>query len=127
VDEGEWLGTRTEVHSMMDLSDGLASDLVHILRASGRNADGGLSAEIELTAIPVPACTTLELAVAGGEDYKLLFTAQPDRFDRLAEDYLARFGAPLHPIGRIVPGPPEIVWLDGGNPVSKDWHGFTHF
>jgi thiamine-monophosphate kinase len=130
VDEGEWLGSRTEVHSMIDLSDGLASDLLHILRASGK-ADGvmgPLAAEIELTAIPTPVDT--ELAVTGGEDYKLLFTVAADEFDRLAEDFRTRFRGALYPIGRIIEGRdevPEIRWLEKGIPVEKKLRGFVHF
>jgi thiamine-monophosphate kinase len=119
VAEGEWLGGRVEVHSMIDLSDGLASDLLHILKASG------VGAEIDLDAIPTPA--DIELAVAGGEDYKLLFTAAPDKYTRLAGDYLARFGAPLYPVGRITETTPEIIWLEKGSPVTKNWRGFVHF
>lgn len=119
VSEGEWLGGRTEVHSMIDISDGLASDLVHILRASGTGA------EIDTDAIPTTA--SLELAVTGGEDYKLLFTLAPDDYARLSDNYRAHFGMPLHPVGRIVTGPPTIQWLEGGRPVAKEWRGFVHF
>ncbi len=119
VQEGEWLGGRTEVRSMIDLSDGLASDLVHILRASE------VAAEIELSAMPTPVA--IEFAVAGGEDYKLLFTVAPDRYARMAEDYRERFGAALHPIGRIVAGTPRIVWMERGVAVEKDWRGYVHF
>jgi thiamine-monophosphate kinase len=119
VAEGEWLGGRPEVHAMIDLSDGLASDLVHVLRASG------VGAEIELTAIPTPV--PIELAVTGGEDYKLLFTVAADGYARLADDFLARFGTPLHPVGRVTSGQPEIRWLEKGAPVQKNWRGFTHF
>ncbi len=119
VDQGEWLGGRKEVHSMIDLSDGMASDLRHILRASG------VGAEIELESVPTPV--SKETALTGGEDYKLLFTVEPEGFALLAEDYLKRFGAPLHPVGRIVEGPPEIVWLEGDKPVVIDFRGFVHF
>jgi thiamine-monophosphate kinase len=119
VAEGEWLGERAEVHSMLDLSDGLASDLGHILKASG------VGAKIELGAIPTPV--SIEDAVAGGEDYKLLFTVALDCFANLAADYLAEFGVPLYAVGRITDAPPEIVWLEDGHPVTRDWHGFVHF
>lgn len=119
VAEGEWLGGRAEVHSMIDLSDGLASDLTHILKASE------VGAEVDLDAIPTPVAT--ELAVTGGEDYKLLFTVAPDRYASLAKDYRARFGTPLHPVGRIVSGEPAIKWLENGTPVPKEWYGFVHF
>jgi thiamine-monophosphate kinase len=119
VEEGQWLGTRPEVHSMIDLSDGLASDLVHILRASK------VGAEIELTAIPTTV--SIEQAVTGGEDYKLLFTVAPNEYGRLAEDYITRFGTQLYPIGRTASGTPEIRWLENGTPVTKNWRGFVHF
>ena len=119
VAEGEWLGCRAEVHSMIDLSDGLASDLTHILKASG------VGAEVELTDIPTPVTT--ELAVAGGEDYKLLFTVAPESWESLRAEYRTRFGTELHPVGRIVPGNNTIVWLENGAPVKKNWRGFTHF
>ena len=74
---------------MMDLSDGLASDLGHILDRSSAGA------EVELSLIPVAPGSDLRTAACGGEDYKLLLTADPSAADRLAADYLARFGSPL--------------------------------
>ena len=118
VNEGIWLGGRNEVHAMMDISDGIASDLLHILQMSG------VGAEVSLDMIPTN--TPIELAVAGGEDYKLLLTADVGAAARLAEDYKAKFGEPLYEIGRIVAGE-EIRWLDCGNPVLLECEGFAHF
>ena len=118
VNEGIWLGGRNEVHAMMDISDGIASDLLHILQMSG------VGAEVSLDMIPTN--TPIELAVAGGEDYKLLLTVDVGAAARLAEDYKAKFGEPLYEIGRIVAGE-EIRWLDRGNPVLLEYEGFAHF
>ncbi len=104
VEEGEWLGTRPEVHSMIDLSDGLASDLRHILKASG------VGATIELASIPTTVSP--EIAVTGGEDYKLLFTVAPEAFDALINDYKERFGSEPYLVGNITSGRPEIVWTE---------------
>ncbi len=120
VAEGLWLGTRPEVHAMMDLSDGLASDIRHILEHSH------CGAELDTERIPVAAGAELRLAACGGEDYKLLFTAEPAEADRLATDFENRFGVPLYPIGRITDGA-ELVWRQNGRPVELDWHGFSHF
>lgn len=120
VDEGIWLGGRPEVHAMMDLSDGLASDLRHILDES----DCG--AEVELERIPVAAGSDLRMAACGGEDYKLLFTAAPTATRQLEEEFLARFGTPLHRIGRITERA-GLTWLQAGSPVQLDWQGFTHY
>lgn len=120
VDEGIWLGGRPEVHAMMDLSDGLASDLRHILDES----DCG--AEVELERIPVAAGADLRTAACGGEDYKLLFTAAPTATRQLEEEFLARFGTPLHRIGRITERA-GLTWLQAGSPVQLDWQGFTHY
>ena len=75
VAEGIWLGERPEVHAMMDISDGIASDLRHILHQSG------VGAEVDTECIPTPV--DLETAVSGGEDYKLLFTVAPESANTL--------------------------------------------
>ncbi len=120
VAEGQWLGEQECVHAMMDISDGAASDLVHILEASG------VGAEIETDDIPTD--TTLENALCGGEDYKLLFTVASEFADDLAARFSREFGSDIYPIGRIVPSSVhEIVWLKSGRRIRPDWHGFTHF
>jgi len=120
VAEGIWLGEQADVHAMMDLSDGLASDIRHILDRSG------VGAELELERIPVAAGSDLRTAACGGEDYKLLFTADALSADRLAAGFRARFGTPLYPIGRITAGQ-GLAWLRSGHPEPLDWHGFTHY
>ena len=188
VEMGQALAALTGVHAMMDISDGIASDLRHILKASSgpnslaeeavqlrpsslnphllpadegcgrvtldsslrRVLPGPLSAEIDLKALPLSeelkaVCAErgwdpVELAVGGGEDYELLFTAAPGTV--LPEGCTV--------IGRIVDigselGDPstalrmtekrsgmtekrqgmggEIRWIGS----EKEYKGFTHF
>lgn len=120
VGEGIWLGTRPEVHAMMDISDGLASDIRHIMERSGAGA------AIDIDRIPVAAGADTRTAACGGEDYKLLLTADADAAERLAADFRAHFGTPLYPVGRIT-DTGELVWLENGTPRMLDWHGFTHY
>lgn len=119
VEEGVWLGTRQEVHAMMDLSDGLASDLPRIAACSHVNA------EIYTERIPAPA--GLESALTGGEDYKLLFTADAACCEHLRADFVARFHAPLYEIGSIGEGEPEVRFLRNGIPLPFVGEGFRHF
>lgn len=119
IEAGSWLGARREVHAMMDLSDGIASDLRHILEASQ------VGAAVELDAIPVAEGATLRDALCGGEDYKLLFTAEGSAAERLADAFEAHFGRPLYPIGRITDD--GLVWLRDGMPTEEQWQGFRHF
>ncbi|MFI3247496.1 MAG: thiamine-phosphate kinase [Rikenellaceae bacterium] len=121
VVEGVWLGDKNGVNAMMDISDGVASDLRHILRASG------VGAEVELSQIPLCESATLQQALCSGEDYELLFTVSPDMAETLQEEYLAHFNRPIYPIGKIVAEGTDITWLHNGAPHSGEFHGFTHY
>jgi thiamine-monophosphate kinase len=68
---GRWLQQRGLATAMIDLSDGLSVDLAHICQESG------VSAQINAADIPIAKGANLELALHGGEDYELLFTAPP--------------------------------------------------
>ncbi|MCH5330503.1 MAG: thiamine-phosphate kinase [Alistipes sp.] len=120
IEEGIWLGGRREVHAMMDLSDGLASDLEHILKASH------VGARIDTECIP--CVSDLKTAVCGGEDYKLLFTMRHSAVNRLRSEFAEEFGYAPAVIGTITKSQsnrPE--WFADGKPIEADWQGFTHF
>ena len=119
--EGLWLGERTEVHAMTDLSDGLASDLRHIAEQSH------VGATVDLERIPIAPDSDLVTALTGGEDYKLLFTAAPEALPALCRAFESRFGRPLYPIGTVTEAEDDtIVWLDRGRRVETDWRGYEH-
>ena len=129
--EAQWLGTLPQVHAMMDLSDGIAKDLRHILEASGVGAD------INTAAIPISSALqtlsreqgydALQLALCGGEDYSLLFTVEngfADAFERL---FHKKFGYLPHRIGRITSHHELLQWLNAeGHPLNRNFYGYTH-
>lgn len=122
VAEGIWLGGQAEVHAMMDISDGLASDLCHILKASN------VGARLIIEQIPCYEGATIEDAVAGGEDYKLLFTVAADSAERLCEQFRAQFGYAPYPIGTITSSTTHrIEWCENGLVTERSWRGFEHF
>lgn len=96
-------------NSCIDLSDGLASDLQHILKASSRVGGVRLSANIELTALPlsnalqtyVSKALWPQYALAGGDDYELLFTVSPENKAKL-EQAMADTDLPCTQVGVII-------------------------
>jgi len=69
IAQGIWLRKQGVASAAMDLSDGLSTDLAHLAKASD------VAAEIVADQIPLGQGATLEMALHGGEDYELLFTA----------------------------------------------------
>lgn len=125
--EGQALGRCGRVHAMADVSDGLIGDLGHICRASN------LGAEIWLAEAPVgSACAQvaaaagadpLEWALAGGEDYELLFTAAPEAARDIEDWLLQETGTVCRVIGRMTRAANgiRILTADGGH-----WEGADH-
>ena len=110
--------------SMIDVSDGLAQDLGHILKASG------VGAVLQLDQLPVSSdIAKLEqekkwqLALAGGDDYELCFTISPQNYHLLAQQKL---DVNLTIIGQITQNL-GLTFLQNGIDYSIQFHGYQHF
>lgn len=102
--------------SMIDLSDGLSTDLHHLCEESN------VSAEVTANLIPKAHGATLEQALHGGEDYELLFTAPANRkIPRTLE------GVAITRIGNIQKGRAHVLLLDGARRSKLLPHGWEHF
>ncbi len=116
--------------ALIDTSDGVATDLYHICQASGvgaRLAAGAVPVSPRVqAAAPLLGRDPMELALTGGEDYLLLFTATPEMAGRLPQAFArAGLAAPL-PLGRIVAG--DRVWLSTpAGEVDISGQGYDHF
>jgi thiamine-monophosphate kinase len=129
--EGRLLASLPGVTAMMDISDGLASDLMQILKASGK------SGTVDLDKLPLSEMLEkvsfeqgwdpIELATAGGEDYELLCTVSPSHFKDVSEHFFSTFGKKLYPIGRINKGQPSVQWIREGREIIFVKKGFDHF
>lgn len=129
--EGRFLAGRPGIHAAIDVSDGLSSDLGHILRESK------VGARLFSDRMPVsPALEQfcrqfgfdpVEYALAGGEDYTLLVTVDPAGADELVRNFSAVFQRPLYRIGDIADqGIFELVET-GGNTRTIVPSGWNHF
>jgi thiamine-monophosphate kinase len=114
-------------HAAIDISDGLAGDLGHILRASA------LGAEIDEAALPLaPGIAVLplpwrrECLLHGGDDYELLFTAAPGDRERVAAAAAASH-TPVSRIGRLRAAPALVLVDAAGERHALAPRGHDHF
>lgn len=133
LDEARWLAANWDLHSMIDLSDGLAGDIRHILKASE------VGAELLASAIPISraakiasktkstAKPALVAALTDGEDFELLFTVPGRQAVPLLDAWKATFKTlRLSCIGKITKQP-GILLRDKSGVRPLTAHGYAHF
>lgn len=111
--EGRWLADTVRVSAMMDLSDGLGSDLPRLARASG------CGFEVDLASLPLRQGSEISGGLTDGEDYELLFAIRPRSAPAMIKMWKTAFPrTPLTRIGRLT---------DTGS-APKEWPGgWDHF
>lgn len=128
IKEALFLKELGRIHSLMDLSDGLKTDLSRILENRG--------ARVNLEKIPIDdslvdfcrieGIDPVETAILGGEDFELLFASGDPVFCKDKKFFEEKFKIPLTCIGEVTVAP-EILWLKG----EKEWlfkdGAFEHF
>jgi len=132
---GRWLAWNRLVHAMMDLSDGLATDLAHICTQSEVGAvidPNGLRADRSLAAAAIMLHKDPgQWMLTGGEDYELVFTAAKRKSAAIVE-LAEKLRIPVARIGRIddKQGVRTLQFPSGRNhPVEVDitFSGYDHF
>ncbi len=121
----QWREAGVKPHALIDISDGLASEVHHLCRA------GGVGARIEAALLPIHAQTFQAAArfgdapeayaLYGGEDYELLFALPEAQAKRLPGDSFAVVGAVTEDQGEVVIGMPD------GETRPLTATGFQHF
>ena len=133
LEEARWLAEHFSIHAMIDLSDGLAGDLRHILKASGTGA------ELLKSAIPVSRASKLQAqtgssakpalaaALTDGEDFELLFTVASRDAVKLLDAWKKKFPKlKLSCIGKVVAGD-GVILRDKTGAQKLNAHGYVHF
>ena len=133
LEEARWLAVHFHLHALMDLSDGLAGDLRHILNASQ------VGAEILQAAVPVSRAAKLAAragsaakpavlaALTDGEDFELLFTLASKDAVKLLDAWQIKFPElKLSCIGKIVAGE-GILLRDKHGSHQLTAPGYEHF
>lgn len=121
------MAARGIASAAMDVSDGIAGDLVKLAAASG------LKAQVDVDRLPLSRALVSvagmerarDFALGGGDDYELLFSIPPDRFDTLAAA-AAELNLTLTAIGELRRGN-GVRWALEGRPYVPAAQGYSHF
>jgi thiamine-monophosphate kinase len=126
LEPGIWIRESGLANAMIDVSDGLGQDLLHILTESG------LSGEISVERLPVPSGLedvgrARDYSLNGGEDYALLLTVSGEQLEELNCHYPKEF-PPFTIIGRLYSGAAVLhLATEDGRLSQYTPEGFSHF
>jgi len=136
VREAMAIAARFAPRAAIDLSDGLARDLEHLIEASARRGRRvAIEIDRDLLERLEPLATlcrergedTASVALCGGEDYELCFTVPPGCIRPPARrEFARRFGTPLTRLGGVVDGS-GLSLRDETGTQRVDVRGFEHF
>lgn len=139
---GRALAASGLVTAMMDLSDGVASDLARLALASAEASGGPLGAVVNAEAVPIspqarqaaarlggdPQADPLAWALTGGEDFELLFTCRPEDVPALARLVAeAEPGLAVTALGEITTEPGLWLARADGRRAEMSFQGYDHF
>lgn len=131
--EGQWLAQQPAVTAMMDVTDGLAKDLLAL-------TPNGCQAALNPQSIPISddakkisqqtQKTPLHHALSDGEDYELVFTLAKDTdVAKFIYHWQSQFNTSITHIGHCTPkdaqSEPDLIDIEHGNPIAPQ-PGFTH-
>jgi len=120
---------QVNAHAAMDVSDGLVGDLGKMLRASG------VTGTLKIENVPLSAAARSAIAhhpillidaVTGGDDYEILFTFAPDRFDAIQKRAKAA-GLPVTVIGEVKAGQEPLSTSHRGETFLTRTGSYSHF
>jgi thiamine-monophosphate kinase len=121
------MALRGLAHAAIDVSDGVAGDLRHVLAAS--SSGGSLGADLVAADIPLDPCLSalpieeaLRHALTGGDDYEILFTAAPEKHQAI------RALCPTAGMmGRLRIGSGILLSGGDGRTMALEGTGYDHF
>ena len=129
MEEGDWLREGKWAKAMIDLSDGLATDLRHLMEQSR------VGAVVDTPQVPAsdaaqidPSRNPIEHALFDGEDFELLFTVAATRTQAFERAWGERFDVPCTRIGTTTSEIGSLRCRDGdGSEKTLAEHGYEHF
>jgi thiamine-monophosphate kinase len=118
--EALWLANHFAINAMIDLSDGLGSDLPRLAKASSTGF------EIDRERLPLSKGCSIEQAISDGEDYELLFAVPPEVVPTLEERWDKKFPTlVLTQIGRLTEPNRQELSASGFDQLTDS--GYDHF
>ena len=129
--EAQYLRQHGVLHSLIDISDGLSSDLAHIC------AESRVGAQLEAARIPISdevrqvaqalQVDPLTFALHGGEDFELCLTAPAGALSPLQPAFTAQFQCPLVRVGTVTASGGVTLRLADGTEQALRAQGYDHF